>query len=153
MLQSITWKTYFEIIGFASIAYYAAIALLFYRQDILLKIQRSLSPKQTTETGSKENQHREYTNDQYYEKDFTESNHTSVLAEAFHAELRAFTESTGDGYTKPQLIAGLKMLLKKYIVLKDETYQTPINSAIAEECRNYCTISLTDEEICALWND
>lgn len=158
MLHTISWSTYFEIIGLILIAYYAIIAIVFYRRDFEFILthrstfQQPIAIPQVKEFDHEVHQSKTAVTQENIDLFFPDANNFSAVAESLIDELKAFTLSSGTDYNKVELINALQKLLKRYFVLKESPFQTYINIVIANECENNCSIVLSEEELSVLWN-
>ena len=158
MLQSISWQTYFTSCVFLLVAYYVVVAVVYYRQDLLSKLNNQPAFQQPIEIPNvKEFDHKDYqpkvaegseVNNGNY---LPEANDFSELAESAKDELQAFAVAATQ-YSKPELTAALKKILKRYAALKDSSFQLNVNNAIADECKTNCSTELSEKEVAELWN-
>lgn len=159
MLQSISWQTYFTSCIFLLVVYYVAVAVVYYRQDLLSKLNNQSTFQQSIEIPqAKEFDHKDYqpkveegpeiNNGNY----LPEANDYSELAESAKDELQAFTMAAATQYSKPELTIALKKILKRYVALKASSFQLSINNVITHECKNNCSTELSDDEVAELWN-
>jgi hypothetical protein len=159
MLQSISWQTYFTSSIFLLVAYYVVVAVVYYRQDLLSKLNNQSTFQQSIEIP----QAKEFDHNNYQPKvaDGLEVNHGNYLPEAndyseltesAKDELQAFTMAAATQYSKPELITALKKILKRYVALKASSFQISINNIITDECKTNCSTELSDDEVAELWN-
>jgi len=141
MLQSISWPTYFTACAILLALYYCGILFLYYRQDIALLFRQQI-PFRKQEAFASSNQ----------TVLSQAGNDIDALGESLKDELTAFVASVGSQYNKTELQYGLQLLLKKYAVLKNAVIQPEITKKIISECKNNCSIELSDEEAGMLWN-
>ena len=160
MLQSISWQTYFTICIFLLVVYYIVIAVVYYRQDLLSKLNNQSTFRHSIEfSQAKQFDHKDYqpkvaegleiNNGNY----LPEANDFSELAESAKDELQAFTMAAATQYSKTELITALKKILKRYAALKASSFQLSINNVITDECKTNCSTELSDDEVAELWND
>ena len=159
MLQSISWQTYFTSCIFLLVVYYVIVAVVYYRQDLLSKLNKQSAFQQPIEIPNvKEFDHKDYQpkvaegpeviNGNY----LPEANDFSELEESAKDELQAFAMAAATQYSKTELITALKKILKKYAALKGSLFQQSINKIIEDECKANCSIELSDDEVAELWN-
>ena len=53
---------------------------------------------------------------------------------------------------REELVVALQMLLRDYSDLKDQPITSELNQHIKDECKNICSINLSDVELKMLWN-
>ncbi len=142
MLQTISWQNYFTVCAVLLVIYYTAIIFLYYRQDVAMIFRQQISFRkqgafaQANQTALLQQQ----------------GNDIDALGSNLTDEIKAFAASAGNQYNKTELQYFLQMLLKKYAVLKNSEVQASITKTIISECKNNCSIELSDEEAGMLWN-
>jgi hypothetical protein len=159
MLQSISWQTYFTSSIFLLVAYYVVVAVVYYRQDLLSKLNNQSTFQQSIEIPlAKEFDHNNYQPkvadglEVNYGNYLPEANDFSELAESAKDELQAFTMAEATQYSKTELKTALKKILKRYAALKASSFQLSINNVITDECKTNCSTELSEKEVAELWN-
>ena len=131
MFTQISWSNYFLIVLLLSVGYYFVIGYLYYRNDLL----QSISGKKRI-------------NDLVA----TTRNYPPLL-QSFSDEVQALMNEAGNNKLDGKdIIWSLQMLIKKYPGLKDFNFQESVQTIITNECKSYCSIHLSEEELSALWN-
>jgi hypothetical protein len=73
--------------------------------------------------------------------------------EQFSDEVQAFlNEAVRNKLDRIYIVQSLQQLLKKYPDLKNSSLQESTQNIIINECKSYCSIHLSDEELRLLWN-
>ena len=131
MFTQISWSNYLLIVLLLSVSYYFVIGYIYYRNDLL----QSISDKKRT-------------NDVVAPA----RNYPPIL-QSFSDEVQALMNEAGNNkLDRKDIIWSLQMLIKKYPGLKDFDFQEPVQTIINNECKSYCSIHLSEEELSALWN-
>jgi len=131
MFTQVSWTNYILIVVLLSGCYYLIIGYLFYRHDLL----QLISGKKIA------------TNDVV-----TTSERYKPLVQ-FSDEVQALlTEAVRNRLDRINIIQSLQLLLKKYPELKDSASHESIQNLIINECKSYCSIHLSEEELGTLWN-
>lgn len=165
MLKEITWNQYWTIVITLTALYELFIVFIFYRKDLLLLAKRKrdfVSPAAPASSNQNivadtevirspvfENQNIE--EEELDEEELEEINLTPYaheLADEIHVLIEQAAEKE---YAKPELLFGLKQIIKGFHDLKDTSYQRDINNLIIQECAMKCSIHLDAGEIATLW--
>lgn len=160
MLQSISWSAYFTSCIFFLVIYYVSVAVIYYREDLLLKFNHRSALQQPPEiTPIKKMDEKEYQPklatgpEVNSENELEAATNLPELEQAAKDELQAFTIAAATQYNKATLLTALKKILKRYAVLKNSPYQKSISNLLTQECKNNCATDLSEEEAEQLWND
>lgn len=132
MFTQISWTNYFTIILLLAVGYYLVIGYLYYRNYFL----QIISGKKNAAN------------------DFVTvfQNQDSVI-QSFSDEVCAYMNEVGKNkQDKNDIMFSLQLLLQKYPTLKDLSFRESVQNIINNECKKYCSIHLSEEELRALWN-
>jgi hypothetical protein len=162
MLSDISWQGYWTTFALLAAFYYVVIILLFYSGDIkrLLHSKSKLAPvnqsHRTVETEDKiyALQPELFGNTATMIKAEAETrvNDQMYIIQNLIDELQAyFTQSGSLMPVKEELTYAIERILKKYPGIKNTPSQSSINTLIAMNCENYCSIHLSAEEVSMLW--
>jgi hypothetical protein len=139
MLNNVTWANYWIVIGIILFLYYAGIFFGYYS----IEVKQILSGKSKLTFNSQ------------ISNDFAGiSSQQDFLSEInqFKQEIRMKLKEAGEkNLIKQELICSLQLIFKEYSTIKDVTFEASINDYILNECSNYCSIHLKEEEVKTLW--
>jgi hypothetical protein len=154
MFTQISWGSYTTIVVVLLACYYLFVGLRYYRNDLL----QLLSGKKATISDSsnfttiKTNSLIKQKPHEAYMQQSVEEQNLYQLLQALSDEIHAFMNEAGNNkLNKDEITASLKILIAKYSVFKDSSFQELIQNLIVTECETYCSIHLSEEELSALW--
>lgn len=152
MINSISWASYWYAISLSLGAYYLAIILLYFRGDI----KGILAPKsQPVLRKSRDNQvqniNPNLTCDQQQEFELPGLvNNTG--AEALLDEINAFFQQIGEEVSqKEKIIAAVQIICRKYPQIENSEYRLSIENVIVNASKNYCAVTLDEDEVGLVW--
>lgn len=132
MFTQVSWGNYFTAIAFISAGYYLVIGYIYYRHDFL----QLLSGKKITPGNS-----------------VVPVKNYQPLAQSFSDEVQAFMQQAArEQLAKENIVVSVQSLLNKYPALKDLAFRESIRNLVISECKSYCSIHLSEEELGVLWN-
>src|SRR6185295_3769759 len=67
-------------------------------------------------------------------------------------ELKGFITGIADrSFIKEEVIMGIQLIIKSYKKLEGSPYQKSINDFLKNECEDYCSIRLSEDDIRRIW--
>jgi hypothetical protein len=131
MFTEITWSSYFVTVLLLFVGYYFIVGYVYYRNDLLQLISTKKSRSDIVEAAQS----------------------LAPSVQPLSDEVQAFLNEAGKNkIDKEAIIVSLQMLLKKYHYLIDSDNREPIQDLIIDECKSYCSIHLSEEELNAIWD-
>jgi hypothetical protein len=161
MLQRISWSAYWAVIVTVLAIYYLVLLFLLYRKGFFFKnsvktISSSRSPEPSTGQQSLfQSEAGPYgtTPVQNLQPSFEDDSIVMPLVHDLIQALREFiTEIAERSYVKEEIITGIQFIIKGYSKLKGSPYQKSINDFIKNECEDYCSVHLSEEDVKRVWN-
>ena len=160
MLKQITWHEYWTIVITLTAIYELLVVAIFYRRDLLLlaKGKRFAPAIETSNMEFNEEPDRQdlladSILDANEEGETVEINLTP-MAHELADEIQVLVAEAGEKeFGKPEILFGLKQIIKSFRALANTSYQDDINNLIAQRCETNCSIALSEEEIITLWLD
>lgn len=163
MFTNISWTNYIVVIILLLIIYYIIIGIRFYSHDLknLLSCNSKIRSSYTNSLSvmQKDNNSVAPANAQpemfQTENAFTETTDETFL-EIDHLIIKlkeAIANASGKKYIKQEFVLYLQLILKEYPILKNSQFQSVINELIISECAKYGSVTLSEEEVVALWNE
>ncbi len=162
MFNQITWAGYCTALLILLLSYYLCVLFFYFKNEII----QLISGKQElfARTGSaKSGVHftmpaetvESHPDASFIENNIHQANLENGLFQLVHDltnELQIAIREAGEkAYKKEELIFSLQLLLKTYRELKGTNFTEAINSLIAVECQNSCSIHLDEDELNMLW--
>ena len=143
MIKQISWSSYWSILAATTIFYYVLICLRFYSNEIkqvLTGKSRLLFKRRVI-----------IERDQYNAA-VNESQELFPLINQLVQEIKIFLQgSLRKNLQRQEIVYGFQLLLKKYPTVKGTPFEPIVNNYIINECSNYCSIHLEEEEVTTLW--
>ncbi|MEP7374575.1 MAG: hypothetical protein ABI675_14370 [Chitinophagaceae bacterium] len=144
MLNNISWASYWYALFVLSFLYYTFILFVYYRNELVQRIQ-STRPVQRRKEKNQNINAAEETN-------YADSNDSlKPAAQSLINEIVAYLQTTGGHADKQGVIISLRHIIKKYINLSDGRYRDLINEMIQSACKDKCAIHLKDEDVKQMW--
>ena len=141
MLSSVSWQQFITTLIVLLFIYYFLVVVICYRKDLVQLSKEGLSKKQPVTASKVEATAQPGTN--------------NVLFSAVHElmeELKGlFITASKNDYPKEELLMALQLKLRNYSKLKGTPLQGSMNNHIAEESKNHCEVTLTDQELQNIW--
>lgn len=130
-MSRITWTTFFTFLSFIVIVYYITVVVIYYRKTLPLFLLKKVLrlPSAFARTSAQD----------------------AATPDAPITDLirQAATES----YTKEAILLALHTLLHAVEPTRvSEPYRISINNRIVDDCRQYCSIHLSEEDLRMLWD-
>jgi len=149
MLNSVTWKGFFEFIFFISVIYYIAVGWLYYKHDIkqlinkkkIIGVQTVASFYQSTSSATSIT-------------DNTTGNNiplNTLFDELIQKLSKVISKADKNNFLREELVFSLQLIIEEYLQLHETDFEVPINNYIQTEIENICSIHLSDEELKLLW--
>jgi hypothetical protein len=144
MIKQVSWESYWSTILIFLIFYYLIICFKYYLTDVKqFFIAKSRSTykrilKNTIE--SKE-----------VESSDTIDNLFPVLNQIIQEIKMMFEDSLRVGFSKPEFLFTIQLVLKKYPSIKGSPFQSIVNNYISSEFETNCSIHLDAEDLNGLW--
>lgn len=138
-------------VGFAALAWWAVIGLLFYRWELIAFAKNGFK-KTTAET-------KIFPGGQAVKQsiDAIAGSKDSPLFSSVHElmdELNIlFTAGCGNKYIREELIIALKLTVRNYYSLKDTNFKTAIDNHIRLQSRDTFKIELSESDLKQIWED
>ena len=146
MLSKISWADYLQTIACALTVYYAFIATMYYRHDLMhlingkqkISIRPFSSPEKITDARTELSIGPEG------------ENQNSKLVQALTDEIQALVSATGTSQPeKKEILSSLQQLLNKYPTIKSD--KTSIEHFIKSEYAANCSVHLSEAELKGVW--
>lgn len=138
-LEHITWGQYLSHILMLSVLYYVAVLLLFFRRDLVGYLPKQFLPAKQNISFAIESK-----------KPAKEVDDLFSLASKAASILKAYIEKNKQP-DKKQLLAGLKIQLKSYAVLRYTPFEQALNNHIAATVADEYSFGLDDDELSGVW--
>jgi hypothetical protein len=150
MIKQVSWADYWTVVAVLCAAYYIVIIVLFFRKELFEKIngKKKLQPIAATPPTSSPHP-AEYKGPRSSESDTTPEEKLFALANQLMQEINPVFRND---YVKGELMTALKVILRKYGLLKGTAFQVSVNNFIQMESENQCSVSLSEGELRNLWN-
>jgi hypothetical protein len=142
MLSSISWSQFLTAIIILLISYYCIIAGLYYRIEIFSLFKTNPVKPNPTDLPMEINTANE-------KQDLFSNEKIKLLMQELNSLLMAAVKTKT---IREELIMALQMLFRDYSDLKDQPITSELNQLIKNECKNICSITLSDVELKMLWN-
>jgi len=139
MLQAITWSEFLSFLLIVTIAYYAAVFLVCYRKH--LQLLRAFIFRFTTKDHAPVVKKEADPNDVFDQASTLAADLRQIIREASEKEI-----------LHTELKFALRSELKNYQQLKNTAFQKAINNLIQKEGNDFCSVSLSEDELNMLWN-
>ncbi len=162
MFTNISWTNYIIVVILLMVIYYIIIGIRFYSHDFknLLSGNQKFKLSPSTRLSDMQNDNNPADEQEPPEmfqagSAFAETTDETFL-EVEHLIVRlkeAIANASGKRYVKQEFFLYLQLILKEYPVLKNSQFQSVINELIISECAKYGSITLSEEEVVALWNE
>lgn len=130
-MNRITWTAFFAFLSFIIIVYYITVIVIYYRKTLPLFLLNKVLrlPSALVKT----------------------SPQGAAITDAPITDL--IRQAATEGYTKEAILLALHTLLHNVEPARvSEPYRTSINNRIVDDCRQYCSIHLSEEDLRMLWN-
>jgi hypothetical protein len=156
MFSSISWQTYWQIIGVITVLYYALVYLTYFRDFMSLPVLKRGGGDKALGGPvylRRENEQEPSSSDQMEENRpaFSKENEEQLVSVCID-ELDAFFDSQKKSKAvKGELMHGLYSILQKYPSLRHSDYKESLSGVIATQCQNICSIHLSAEELKGVW--
>ena len=141
MLTAISWKQFLEGIAMLCIAYYAVIGLLYYRPELKSFLSRKQLPAK----------------DQLTPTEPVDEPLDRKLMGEVHDLMQeiniVFNEAEQNKYIDKELCYALQLALKNFRHIEPTHFAVSINNYISATAASHCAISLTGDDLAALWKD
>ena len=144
MANNISWGSYWSVLVFLTVIYYAYVLLVYYRSEL-----RKLLAGGTSVLPARNSQRPPPLTDQP-KHDENGGDHLFPMVQSLTDEMSAYMEQTGHGL-REEIIFGLQRIFKKHNSILNTSYQEAIESLLIAECENKCAIRLNDEEVKQVW--
>ena len=163
MFTNISWTNYIIAVILLLIIYYIIIGIRFYSHDLknLLSGNQKFKQSSSTELSNAQNFNTPIADKQAQPEMFQAGKaFAETIDETFldveHLIIRlkeAIANASRKKYIKQEFFLYLQLILKEYPILKNSQLQSVINELIISECAMYGSITLSEEEAVALWNE
>lgn len=130
-MNRITWTTFFAFLSFIVIAYYITVVVIYYRKTLNLFLLNKMLrlPSALVKT----------------------SPQGAAITDASITDL--IRQAATEVYTKEAILLSLHTLLHDVEPARvSELYRTNINNRIVDDCWQYCSIHLSEEDLRMLWD-
>jgi len=144
MLESITWKEFALVIAAAAIAWYAFVALAYFRDEIKGLAKGKNVPVENAEELINENHPEPITDD----TDSAFAELEMVVLEIRHGIL----EKAGRTAGKETLFTQLQQRLAGYQGLEKPAFRNALNNFIITNSKEICGVAFSEEELNAEWD-
>lgn len=163
MFTNISWTNYIVVVILLLVIYYIIIGIRFYSHDLKNLLSGNQKFRLIHSSGlskmQKDNNSVAHGNAQpemfQTGNAFAETN-DEIILEIDHLIIRlkeAIANASGKKYIKQEFFLYLQLIIKEYPMLKNSQFQTVINELIISECAKYGSVTLSEEEVVALWNE
>lgn len=142
MLKGITWTDYLTVAAVLVLAWYAVVAVLYYRKEIkvFFKGRYRLPGKNKASV-----------TDEYAEED-GEGNSTFEELENIVTDIKhSILEKAGKDATKAALLSQLKARLANYGGLRQPAFRVALNNFITANAESICGVAFSEEELDEAW--
>ena len=164
MFNTVSWQAYWICLALISSGYYLLVYLLYFRNDVKISIfdKSGPFPEDAPSSVSAEDKGEPtkavlpslFGEEVAAEFSFPPKGSEEHVVYSCMDELNAFFEAAKKRkWSKHELLNSLKMILKKYSVLKNSEYKESINNVLVTECEHHCSIHLSAEEVLHVWLD
>lgn len=156
MFKEISWSSYGIFILITLIVYYATIGVLYYLTEIkqvfsgksavFLKLtpSKKILPKNALQ------QQNNHLNKEGSLPQLEQALHLSAN-QCMNDVRNALIYASNNNLVKQEIIYSLQQLVNKYSSIKDTSFKSFIINYILNECANYCSIHLAEDELKGLW--
>lgn len=161
MFNAISWQGYWITLALLSSIYYAAILLLFFREDLKAWLhKKSNRVWQTAPATQGPEPHASQTPVQpsLFGEDIAADFQAPPAGSEEHRvyacmdELNAFFEAARSRkWSRGELLQALRLVLSKYPSIKESEYRHTLGQVILSQCEHDCSIHLKAEEVAGLW--
>jgi hypothetical protein len=160
MKHHITWTGYLEAVMLLLVVYYGYIFLKYYLKDLRSKRRRTAAPQAIEEAIPAElfNTSPDITNalkeDFEQQMPYQESQQAISDADQFlNRAKQAIDIAAKRPYSPERTIKELKEIAAAFPILKSSPYLSGIVEVISLKCEETGTATLSEDEICAWWED
>lgn len=158
MFNAISWQGYWTALALLTAFYYAAILLLFFRNDLKAWFSRERLFAPTAQDAVSGHSH---PNTQAQPSLFGEDEGADFKLPAADTEeqrvyacmdeLNAFFDAARSRkWQQEELLQALRRILSKYPTLKDSEYKVSLGHVIATQCERHCSIHLKAGDVVGL---
>lgn len=151
MLSNITWWQFIATILILLLLYYPIILWLFFKKEIYNLFQKHHADvNDSSADEEKETDTPEEPVSLNNEPATHNASQAGMVADLMQDITTAVTQTIDDNGTKEELLSLIRVLLKRYSILKDSGQRVQINEFIIEECKRF-PINLTLIQAYGLW--
>jgi hypothetical protein len=152
MLSSISWSQFLTAIAYFLVFYYIVLAGLYYRIEVL-GLFKPKTIRQNAFSQGNVISDRSIAIGNMSGEVGKEDTDTNGKVHELMQEIKDLLATAAKAKTiKEELLMALQMLLRGYPDLKELPIISEINQHIVAECKNICSITLSDAEMKMLWN-
>lgn len=149
MLNNISWASYVYAITIIVIIYYALVLIFYYRNDLSYLLRKKTNRSRSVQTNLYSGR---------VENDLEKNNDLSIDSGQddslgpLLSNLQALIKNgAARNFPREELLLSLQLKLQQDAALKDSIDKDSISNFIISECKNYCSIHLSGDEVSALW--
>lgn len=152
MFKDISWANYGLFILISLLVYYITIGGLYCLNEIK-QIFSGNSNLVLKSNRSEKLEHLQFHNTSIKEDvpQPSESNLNALADECMNDISNTLQHASKDDLVKEEIIYSLQLLINKYPLIKDSSFKSTITNYILMECKNYCSIHLSEEDLRVLW--
>jgi len=161
MLERISWSAYWTFIVVVLAIYYLILFVLLYQKGFFFKnrVKTIPSPSGKQEPSNQQpnlfgfqDAVREMPGDQNTHQLPVDDKILMPLVHDLIQGLKVFiTDISERSYVKEEIIMGIQVIINNYKRLEDSPYHKSINDFIKNECEDFCSIHLSEEDIRRIW--
>lgn len=149
MLNNISWASYVYAITIIVIIYYALVLIFYYRNDLSYLLRKNANRSRSVQTnfypGKVEN---DLEKNKDLLIDYGQDDSIGPLLSNLQALIK---NGAARNFPREELLLSLQLKLQQDAALKDSIHKDNISNFIISECKNYCSIHLSGDEVSALW--
>jgi hypothetical protein len=149
MFNSVTWKEFLALLSVLLLMYYAGVAYLYYKKEILQLLGITMIEQGVFPTASLK-QH----NDSIKKKtdsDYLPNESNNALLQLLTDELHAYSGALTSASVKEEVMFGLLSILNKYPSMHHHQYRTRINNQLLSATKHNGISYLDEDELEVLW--
>jgi hypothetical protein len=164
MLKQITWHEYWTIVITLTAIYELFVVAIFYRKDLLMlaKGKSNVRVIGASDGEAASNHSQKHQRPHLFTVSATDTNeeaetheiNLTPMAHELADEIEVLLNEAGEKeFGKPEILFGLKQIIKSFRSLVNTSYRDDINNLIAQQCETNCSVALSEEEVQTLWLD
>ena len=134
MFTNISWQNYWTTLAVLMVVYYIIIYLLYFRNNFSFKLPKVFKGIEAANKTEGEGE-------------------ANVFDSCLNELATFFEEANGRKWIKEELLYALQRIYKKYISLKNSSYEETIQRLTILQCKDICAVHINAADLNQFWLD